>query len=161
MSLFRLGFACQSGADLPPKKKQKPSEKEEKRKKSDCGTTAESKPQRSQDSFRTAWLSQFDWLIFDKESQTMKCYVCTDANLPSCSNKLSKNKFVWGSVNLKHSASTRHEKSSDHQDAIRARQRRVEMRKSVQKVEEISATALYVCVCVCFAKTNVFKIYTL
>ena len=92
ISLLQFGFSCQSGPDPPPQKKVKPNEDGKKGKKSECCTT-ESKSQHSV--FWNAWLSQFGWLIFDKESQTMKCYVCTDANLQSCLNRLLYNILIF------------------------------------------------------------------
>jgi len=78
------------GAWSSPKKKVKPNEGEKQEKKSERCTT-ESKSQCSQGSFWNAWLSQFGWLAFNKENQTMKCCVCTDANLWSCLNILLYN----------------------------------------------------------------------
>ena len=71
ISLLQFGFSCQSGPDHPPQKKIKPNEDGKKGKKSECCTT-ESKSQHSV--FWNAWLSQFGWLIFDKESPN--CDVC-------------------------------------------------------------------------------------
>ena len=76
MLLLQFRFLCQSGPDPPPKKKVKLNEEEkrkENQKKSE-GCITKSKSQRTQGSFQNAWLSQFGWLIFDKENQI--CVVC-------------------------------------------------------------------------------------
>ena len=90
--LLQFGFSCQSGTDPPPKKKVMPNEE---RKKGGKIRILYNRKQISTLSFRNAWLSQFGWLIFDKESQTMKCYVCTDANLQSCLNRLLYNILIF------------------------------------------------------------------
>ena len=83
MSLLQFRFSCQSGPDPLPKKKVKPNEerKEEqnkkKEKKSECCTTkSKSQSSHSQGNFQNAWLSQFGWLMFDRESQICGVTVC-------------------------------------------------------------------------------------
>ena len=57
------------------KTKKKKGKKKKKEKKSECCTT-KSKSQCSQGSFQNAWLNQFGWLLFDRESQICGVCVC-------------------------------------------------------------------------------------
>ena len=71
---YNSDFRTSRGQIRPPKRKLSRMEKKKKKEKeSECCTT-KSKSQCSQGSFQNAWLSQFGWLIFDKESQI--CVVC-------------------------------------------------------------------------------------
>ena len=88
-------------------------------------------------------LQQKMWLVvhrvlgahgYNKNSETMRCRVCTDT--------IQSNKFVLGSVNVQYSAPTKHQKRSDHQDAVLTKQRWVNVQKAVEKLQ-ISVTALY------------------
>ena len=89
------------------------------------------------------------WLLYDENSQTRKCHVCTEViELQICANNKThymKNIFALGSVNFQNSALTRGKKRRDHQDVVPPEQHQVHyiMQKFALGKVEISVTALY------------------
>ena len=89
---YNSDFHASQGQILSPRRKlSRKTEREKKEKKSECCATKCksqcSQGTSSQGSFQNAWLSQFAWLMFDRESQIYGVCVCV------CVCGFAKNRF--------------------------------------------------------------------
>ena len=108
----------------------------------DCSTTPEKK---SNLVFQDKWLQEFDWLRHDTGKDVIFCQPCREANIGSRSNKTggTPNAFAVGTKGFRHWALIKHQKTGDHKDATKTKNRRGDLQQATQNVQSIGATALF------------------
>ena len=83
-----------------------------------------------QRSFRSAWLSEYSWLVYENENMT--CNVCTRAG--------KKNPFTSGCTNFQNSILMRHKISKDHVESVKVLEMQKHFKTSTSNAVEVERT---------------------